>query len=90
MDGEQGRDQPASTAEAQWKRDTFYSIVDTIQASMKQRFEKNRSLLQVVCTVCTWPLPRPAKKIQDARALQADITPFCATYQLDVFRYAFE
>ena len=46
MDGEQERDQPTSTAEAQWKRDTFYSVVNTIQASMKQRFEKNRPLLK--------------------------------------------
>ena len=46
MDDGQERDQPASTAEAQWKRDTFYSVIDTIRVSMKQHFEKNLLLLK--------------------------------------------
>ena len=60
MDDGQERDQPASTAEAQWKRDTFYSVIDTIQVSTKQRFEKNRLLLKTFALF----LSRPASKIQ--------------------------
>ena len=60
MDDEQENDLPASTAEVQWKRDTFYSVIDTIQVSTKQRFEKNRLLLKSFALF----LPRPASKIQ--------------------------
>ena len=46
MDGELQRDQPADTAENQWKRETFHCVLDTILTFLKDRFEKNRPLLQ--------------------------------------------
>ena len=90
MDGEQERDQPASTAEAQWKRDTFYSVVDTIQGSMKQRFEKNRPLLKSFALFAPCRFPELQARYKTELDLQADIKTFCAVYQLDPIRCADE
>ena len=46
MDGEIASDEPETTPISQWKRDTFYVAVDTVMNSMRNRFKKNRSLLQ--------------------------------------------
>ena len=40
MDGELQHDQPADTAENQWKRETFYCVLDAILSSLKDRFER--------------------------------------------------
>ena len=46
MDGEIAGDELDETPLAQWKRETFHVAVDTVINSMKNRFEKNRPLLQ--------------------------------------------
>lgn len=46
MDGEEAQDQLANTPEEHWTRNTFYVVLDTVFASMKNRFAKNKELLQ--------------------------------------------
>ena len=46
LDGEASRDEPAVKPVALWKRNTFFSAMDTVVNSMKNRFKKNQPLLK--------------------------------------------
>ena len=51
------------------KRNTFYSVVDTIQASMKQRFVKNRSLLKLFALFAPCHIPDLLRGYKTVRML---------------------
>ena len=76
MDGEQARDDPADTPETQWKRDTFYKVIDTIQTSMKDRFEKSRPLLKSFALFAPSQFPQLLTKCKTSHDLQRAIKAF--------------
>ena len=48
LDGEASRDEPAVKLIGLWKRNTFFSTMDTMVNSMKNRFKKNQPLLKSI------------------------------------------
>ena len=44
LDGIESEESP----EDQWRRNTFFAVIDTILSSMRNRFEKNKSLYQIL------------------------------------------
>ena len=61
MDGELQHDQPADTAENQWKRETFYCVLDAILRS----FWKESTTFEVIIVACTKQIQRIAGETQD-------------------------
>ena len=47
LDGEASRDEPAVKPVALWKRNTFFSTMDTVN-SMKNCFKKNQPMLKSI------------------------------------------
>ena len=90
MDGEIARDEPEETPLAEWKRETFHVAIDTIINSMKNRFEKNRPLLQSLAMFSPSGFPELVKNIQTAHDLEAKISSFCTTYNINTSRCAEE
>lgn len=82
MDGEIAGDEPEETPVAQWKRETFYVAVDAVINSMKNRFEKNRPLLQSLAMFSPSGFPELVKNVQTAHDLEANISSFCTTYRI--------
>ena len=87
MDGEQARDDPADTPETQF---TFYKVIDIIQTSMKDHFEKNRPLLKFFALFAPSQFPQLLTKYKTSHDLQRAIKAFCEVYSLNSFRCAAE
>ena len=87
LDVEASRDEPAVKPEALWKRNTFFSTMDTVVNSMKNRFKKNQPLLKSIAPSQFSELQR---KFKTSNELQSDILSSCQTYGIDSFRCADE
>ena len=90
LDDEITRDEPDETPLAQWKRETFHVAVDAVINSMRNRFEKNRPLMQSLAMFSPSSFPELVKKFQSAHDLEAHISSFCTTYAIDPSRCAEE
>ena len=90
MDDENAKVEPAETPEDHWKRNTFYVSVDTVLNSLKNRFEKNRPLLQAFLLFAPSRFPELVTNFKTAHDLQACLNSFCETYNIDAFRCADE
>ena len=90
MDGEIASDEPETTPIAQWKRETFHVAVDTVINSMRNRFEKNRPLLQSLAMFSPSGFAELTETFQNARDMIAGISSFCTTYGIDPSRCAEE
>ena len=90
MDGEIASDEPETTPIAQWKRETFHVAVDTVINSMRNRFEKNRPLLQSLAMFPPSGFAKLTETFQNARNMIAGISSFCTTYGIDPSRCAEE
>ena len=76
-------DEPEATAYAQWKRETFHVAVDTIINSMRNRFEKNRPLLEALAMFSPSGFVELIENFQNSRDLTAHISSFCSAYGID-------
>ena len=83
MDGEMASDEPEATAYAQWKRETFHVAVDTVINSMRNRFEKNRPLLESLAMFSPSGFVELIENFQNSRDLTAHISSFCSAYGID-------
>ena len=83
MDGEMASDEPEATAYAQWKRETFHVGVNTVIISMRNRFQKNRPLLESLAVFSPSCFVQLIENFQSSRALTAHITSFFSAYGID-------
>ncbi|XP_046855188.1 uncharacterized protein LOC124448235 [Xenia sp. Carnegie-2017] len=90
MDGEQARDDLADSPKAQWKRDTFYKVLDSIQSSMKNRFEKNRPLMKSFALFASNQFDELSSNYKTSHDLQSAVKAFCDVYKIDSQRCATE
>ena len=90
LDGESSRDEPAVKHVALWKRNTFFSTMDTVVNSMKNRFEKNQPLLKSIALFAPSQFSELQRKFKTSNELQSEILSFCQTYGIDSFSCADE
>jgi hypothetical protein len=70
MDGEIARDEPEATPLVHWKREIFHVAVGTVINSMRNRFEKNRPLLQSRAMFSPSGFPELVENFQNASDLE--------------------
>ena len=90
LDGEASRDEPAVKPVALWKRNTFFSTMDTVVNSTKNHFKKNQPLLKSIALFAPSQFSELQRKCKTSNELQSEILSFCQTYGIDSFRCADE
>ena len=84
MAGEQAADEPAETPETHWERNTFYVVMDTVLQSMRNRFEKNKTLLATYHLFSPTNFDALIRDHPTAENLKPKLHDFCTRYDLDV------
>ena len=83
MDAEMATNEPEATAHAQWKRETLHVAVDIVINSLRNRFEKNRPLLESLALFPPSGFVNLIENFQNSRDLTAHISSFCSAYGID-------
>ena len=78
------------TPESKWKHETLYVVLDSVLSSMRNRFEKNRSLYEMLSVFSPNCFPRLSEMYNTVYDLTRAVTSFCEKYNLDSKRCAEE
>ncbi len=90
MDGEEAQDQPANTPEEHWTRNTFYVVLDTVLASMKNRFAKNKEILESYSLFSPSNFTTLLETYKTTDHLEPKLQAFCQNYDIDTVRCSAE
>ena len=71
------------TSEESWQRKTFFVALDTIIASMRRRFDKNRSLFETLALFAPGNFTDLVKSGKSAQDLHCNVAEFCDKFQLN-------
>ncbi|KAL5517959.1 hypothetical protein EMCRGX_G003613, partial [Ephydatia muelleri] len=71
------------TSEESWQRKTFFVALDTIIASMRRRFDKNRSLFETLALFAPGNFTDLVKSGKSAQDLHCNVAKFCDKFQLN-------
>ena len=86
LDGIESEESP----EDQWRRNTFFVVINTILSSMQNRFEKNKSLYQILSVFSPSRVGTLRVSYTTVKDLQCEIAAFCDKYHLDSYKCAEE
>ena len=78
------------TPESKWKHETLYVVLDSVLSSMRNRFEKNRPLYEMLSVFSPNCFPRLSEMYKSVYDLTHIVTSFCDKYNLDPKRCAEE
>ena len=88
--GAPGTSGSPETPESKWKHETLYVVLDSVLSSMRNRFEKNRSLYEMLSVFSPNCFPRLSEMYNTVYDLTRAVTSFCEKYNLDSKRCAEE
>ena len=76
-------DEPAENAKDEWKRETFHVATDTVINSIRNHFEKNRSLLQSLAFFAPNSFHDLIKNMVSVHDLEVKLRSFCMMFHID-------
>ena len=90
MPGELASDEPASSAEEKWRREVFYTAVDSVIAGIDDRFSGSRHVLEAFSVFSPKAFSTFSERFPTTVDVEQHIREFCQTYGIDSHQCAKE
>ena len=90
MPGELASDEPASSAEEKWRREVFYTAVDSVIAGIDDRFSGSRHVLEAFSVFSPKAFSTFSDRFPTTVDVEQHIREFCKTYGIDSHQCAKE